>query len=164
MTVVWRVKTKRVKYGGCLNATILPFSSTAQMDVLPTETCFNFCLGGEGMWYQHSPAGGDKPHTRLAPSEHSHLSLYHTKTMNTHAFSRPNFACTRWANHPHPLLDWPAGLVLDTEPLKKAEPSLAMAHTWLAPPMETDLKAWSVPTCSHDDPWETSTRQVVLRN
>lgn len=30
-----------------------------------------------------------------------------------------------------------------------------MAHTWLAPPMEMDLKGWSVPTCSQELPCET---------
>lgn len=37
----------------------LPFSSTVYTDVLPTDTCFSFCLDGEGMWYQQSPAEGD---------------------------------------------------------------------------------------------------------
>lgn len=35
----------------------LPFLSKTNTDVLPTETCFNFCFWGEGMWYQQSPKG-----------------------------------------------------------------------------------------------------------
>ena len=37
----------------------LPFSSKANTEVCPTDTCFNLCLGGGGMWYQQSPAVGD---------------------------------------------------------------------------------------------------------
>lgn len=33
-----------------------------------------------------------------------------------------------------------------------------MAHTWLAPPMEMDLKGWSVPTCSQELPWNITTQ------
>lgn len=33
-----------------------PFSSKANTDVCPTDTCFSLCLGGDGMWYQQSPA------------------------------------------------------------------------------------------------------------
>lgn len=36
----------------------LPFSSKANTEVCPTDTCFNLCLGGGGMWYQQSPAVG----------------------------------------------------------------------------------------------------------
>lgn len=38
--------------------TNLPFSSTVYTDVWPTDSCFNLCLGGDGMWYQQSPATG----------------------------------------------------------------------------------------------------------
>lgn len=34
----------------------LPFSSKAYTAVCPTDTCFSLCLGGDGMWYQQSPA------------------------------------------------------------------------------------------------------------
>lgn len=36
----------------------LQFSSTVKTDVRPTDSCLSVCLGGEGMWYQHSPVGG----------------------------------------------------------------------------------------------------------
>lgn len=36
----------------------LPFSSTAYTEVWPTDTCFNLCFGGDGMWCQQSPATG----------------------------------------------------------------------------------------------------------
>lgn len=35
-----------------------PLSSTAKTEVRPTESCLRDCRGGDGMWYQHSPAGG----------------------------------------------------------------------------------------------------------
>lgn len=42
----------------------LPFSSKAYTDVCPTDTCFSLCLGGDGMWYQQSPAEQGQTHCR----------------------------------------------------------------------------------------------------
>lgn len=38
----------------------LLLSSTAKTDVRPTESCRRVCRRGDGMWYQHSPVGGEK--------------------------------------------------------------------------------------------------------
>ena len=78
----------------------LPFSSKAYTDVCPTDTCFSLCLGGDGMWYQQSPAEqgqthcrATKPATPCARGPHGRpLSLGqpgHTHVIGAHVSRRP---------------------------------------------------------------------------
>lgn len=69
----------------------LPFSSTACTEVRPTDTCFSFCLAGDGMWYQLSP-----------------VARYKTQNIK-------GCYCSHFQSQSR--IHWPAGFCGQTEPL-----------------------------------------------